>query len=53
MMLLRARGLLSSLLSAAPPSRRPSIARRLHRIEELGAGNFPLTWHDAGGADPG
>ena len=53
MVLLRARGLLSSLLNAAPPSRRPSIARRLHRTEELGAGNFPVTWHDAGGGETG
>lgn len=49
MVLLRARVLLTSLLNAAPPSRRPSIARRLHRAEELGAGNFPVIWHDAGG----
>ncbi len=53
MVLLRARGLLSSLLNAAPPSRRPSIARRLHRTEELGAGNFPATWHDAADGESG
>jgi hypothetical protein len=31
----------SGLLSAAPPQRRPSIAWRLRRTEELTAGNFP------------
>jgi uncharacterized membrane protein len=46
MVLLRARALLTSLLNAAPPSHRPPAARRLHRTEELRAGNFPVTWHD-------
>jgi len=46
MVLLRARGLLTSLLNAAPPPRQPPVARRLHRTEELKAGNFPVTWHD-------
>ena len=46
MVLLRARGLLTSLLSAAPPSRQAPVARRLHGTEELGAANFPVTWHD-------
>jgi uncharacterized membrane protein len=47
MVLLRARDLLTSLLNAAPPSHRPPVARRLHRTEELRAGNSPVTWHDA------
>jgi uncharacterized membrane protein len=51
MVLLRARALLASLLNAAPPARQPPIARRLHRAEELGAGNFPLIWHDATGGE--
>ncbi len=46
MVLLRARALLTSLLNAAPPSRQPPVARRLDRTEELGAANFPVTWHD-------
>ena len=49
MVLLRARILLSTLLNAAPPARKPPIARRLHRAEELGADNFPAIWHDATG----
>ena len=49
MVLLRARALLTTLLNAAPPERQPPITRRLQRAEELGAGNFPLIWHDAGG----
>ena len=49
MVLLRARILLTGLLNAAPPSRQPSITRRLQRAEELGAGNFPLIWQDAAG----
>ena len=53
MVLLRARTLLTGLLNAAPPQRRPSITWRLHRAEELAAGNFPLIWRDAGGKDPG
>jgi hypothetical protein len=52
MVLLRARVLLTDLLNAAPPSRQPPLARRLDRVEGLGAGNFPATWHDTtdGGA---
>lgn len=50
MVLLRARTLLITLLKAAPPARQPSITRRLHRAEELGAGNFPVIWHDAASA---
>jgi uncharacterized membrane protein len=49
MVLLRARTLLTTLRNAAPPARQPLITRRLHRAEELGAGNFPLIWHDAAG----
>ena len=49
MVLLRARALLTTLLDAAPPARQASVARRLQRAEELGAGNFPLIWHDAAG----
>jgi len=52
MVLLRARALLTSLLSAAPPPRRPAIAWRLRRAEELGAGNFPAIWHDANADEP-
>jgi len=46
MVLLQARALLTSLLNAAPPSRQPPVARRLHRTEELWAANFPVTSHD-------
>ena len=49
MVLLRARALLTTLLTAAPPARQPPITRRLQRAEQLGAGNFPLIWHDATG----
>lgn len=49
MVLLRARALLTTLLNTAPPPRQPPITRRLQRAEELGAANFPLIWHDAGG----
>ena len=49
MVLLRARALLTTLLNAAPPARRPPVARRLQRTEQLGAGNFPVIWHDATG----
>ena len=45
MVLLRARGLLTSLLDAAPQQRRPSIAWRLERAQGLMAGNFPAIWH--------
>jgi uncharacterized membrane protein len=53
MVLLRARDLLTSLLNMAPPSRQPPIARRLHRTEQLGSGNFPVTWHDATDGETG
>jgi uncharacterized membrane protein len=53
MVLLRARVLLTSLLNTAPPSRQPSVTRRLHRTERLGAGNFPETWHDGTGGVAG
>ena len=53
MVLLRARTLLTTLLNAAPPARQPLVARRLHRAEELGAGNFPVIWHDAIGGETG
>jgi uncharacterized membrane protein len=51
MVLLRARILLTGLLNAAPPQRRSSITWRLHRAEELAAGNFPEIWHHATGGD--
>jgi len=53
MVLLRARAMLSSLLDAAPPQRKPSIAWRLRRAEELAAGNFPVLWRNTTGGDPG
>jgi hypothetical protein len=53
MVLLRARDLLTSLLNMAPPSRQPPIARRLHRTEQLGSANFPVTWHDATDGETG
>ena len=53
MVLLRARAMLSSLLDAAPPQRKPSIAWRLRRAEELAAGNFPVLWHNMTGTDAG
>ena len=53
MVLLRARAMLSSLLDAAPPQRKPSIAWRLRRAEELAAGNFPVLWRNMTGGDPG
>ena len=52
MVLLQARGLLAGLLNAAPPQRRSSVTWRLHRAEELAAGNFPAIWRDATGGDP-
>src|SRR5690348_4131238 len=52
MALLRARALLAALLDAAPPQPRPPLTWRLHRAEELGAGNFPLIWHHEAGANP-
>jgi uncharacterized membrane protein len=47
MVLLRARVLLTTLLTAAPPARQPPLTRRLQRAEQLGAANFPLIWHAA------
>ena len=52
MMLLQAQALLTGLLNAAPPQRRSSITWRLHRAEELAAGNFPAIWRHAAGGDP-
>ena len=49
MVLLRARTLLTTLLTAAPPARQPPITRRLQRADQLGAGNFAVIWHDATG----
>lgn len=46
MVLLRAGALLSRLLDAAPPQRKPAITWRLHRVEELAAGNFPELWRN-------
>ena len=49
MVLLQARALLTGLLNATPLPRRSSITWRLHRAEELMAGNFPEIWrHGAG-----
>jgi hypothetical protein len=42
-----------SLLDAAPPQRKPSIAWRLRHAEELATGNFPDLWRDVTGADAG
>jgi uncharacterized membrane protein len=53
MVLLRARALLSGLLAPAPPQRKPSIAWRLGRAEELAAGNFPVLWRNRTGGDAG
>jgi uncharacterized membrane protein len=53
MVLLRAQALLAGLLNVAPPQRRSLVAWRLHRAEELAAGNFPLIWRHVAGADPG
>jgi uncharacterized membrane protein len=53
MVLFRARAMLSSLLDAAPPQRKPSIAWRLRRAEELAAGNFPVLWRNTSGSDAG
>jgi hypothetical protein len=52
MVLLRARALLAGLVDAAPPQRRSPVTWRLQRAEELAAGNFPLIWRHAAGADP-
>jgi uncharacterized membrane protein len=43
----------TGLLDVAPPSRQPPVTRRLDPSEELGAGNFPLLWHDATGVETG
>jgi uncharacterized membrane protein len=53
MVLLRARSMLSSLLNAAPPQRKPPIAWRLHRVEELAAGQFPALWRNTAHEDAG
>jgi uncharacterized membrane protein len=53
MVLLRARVLLTTLLNAAAPACQPPVARRLHRAEELGAGNFPVIWQHATGGEAG
>jgi hypothetical protein len=53
MVLLRARDLLTSLLNMAPPPRQRSVAGRLHRTEQLGSGNFPVTWHGATDGETG
>ena len=53
MVLLRARALLTTLRSAAPPARQHPISRRLQRAEELGAANFPMIWHDATSEEAG
>ena len=52
MVLLRAQALLAGLLNAAPPQRRVSITWRLHRVEELISGKFPLIWRHVAGGDP-
>ena len=51
MVLLRARAMLSSLRSAAPPQRTSPIAWRLRRVEELAAGNFPVLWRNTSSQD--
>jgi uncharacterized membrane protein len=53
MVLLRARALLAGLLDAALAQRRSPLTWRLHRAEELAAGNFPAIWRHATGEDPG
>ena len=53
MVLLRARAMLSSLRNAAPPQRQPSIAWRLHHVEELAASNFPVLWRNTAHQDAG
>ncbi len=52
MVLLRARALLTALLTAAPPQRQSSITWRLHRAEELASGNFPAIWRHTAGGNP-
>jgi hypothetical protein len=51
MVLLRARALLTTLLTAAPPARQPPITRRLQHDEQLGVASFPLIWHAATSAE--
>ena len=46
MALFRAGALLSRLLNAAPPQRKPAITWRLRRVEELAAGNFAELWRN-------
>jgi uncharacterized membrane protein len=53
MVLVRAWAMLTSLLSAAPPQRKPSIAWRLRHVEELAAGNFPVLWRNTAHEDAG
>ena len=54
MVLLQARVLLTALPNAAPSQRQSWIIWRLHRAQELAAGNFPLIWrHAAAGGNPG
>ncbi len=53
MVLVRARAMLTSLLSAAPQQRKPSIAWRLRHVEELAAGNFPVLWRNTAHEDAG
>ena len=53
MVLLRARGLLTTLLNTAPPQRQPSIAWRLQHTQDLAAGNFPAIWRVASGEASG
>jgi hypothetical protein len=47
----RTRTLLAGLLDVAAPQRWSSITWRLHRAEELAAGNFPAIWRHAAQAD--
>jgi uncharacterized membrane protein len=53
MVLLRARAMLTSLLNATPLQRKPPIAWRLRRVEELAAGNFPALWRNRSRQDAG
>ena len=53
MVLLRARAMLSGLLTAAPTHRKSPIGWRLRRTEELAAGNFPDLWRNTAGEDAG
>jgi len=51
MVLLRARGMLSSLRRAVPPQRTSPIEWRLRRVEELAAGHFPVLWRNTADQD--